>query len=70
MKIAFRQTKEEYKHLGEWEAQIIGLPQARCYGRSAPEAVGKLVMNLGKEHGCEVEICDPSEMQDQRAPSA
>ena len=68
MKIAFRQTKEGYKHLGEWEVQVIGLPQARSYGRSAAEAVGKLILSLGKDHGMHdgLEICDPSEIQDQR----
>ncbi len=66
MKIGFRETKDGYKHLGDWEAQIIGLPQARFYGRSAPEAIGKLILTIGKEHDCGVEFCDPSEMQEQR----
>ena len=64
MKIGFRPTKDN--HLGKWEAQVAGLPQARCYGASPEEAVGKLILAFGKEHG--VTFIYRSEMQDQRAP--
>lgn len=64
MKIGFRLTKDEYRQLGEWEAQMAGLPQARCYGNSPAEAVGNLILVFGKEH--EIEFIDPSEIQDQR----
>jgi len=65
MKVGFRETYSEYKKFGEWEAQIIGLPQARCYGSTVYEAVGKLILTFGKEY--DIEFCDASEMQDQRA---
>ena len=64
MKIAFRQTNPEYKHLGEWEAQVENLPQARCYGATAEEAVGKLLLRFGKEQG--IQIGKSSEMSNQR----
>jgi len=66
MRIGRRETTDEYKNLGAWEAQIIGLPQARCYGNSDPEAVGKLILTFRKEYPGDIEFCDPSEMQDQR----
>lgn len=68
MKIGFRSTKEEYKHLGEWEAQVAGLPQARCYGSSLEECIGRLILTFGKEHG--VEFIDPEDVQDQRQQKA
>ena len=69
LKVGFRQTAEEYKHLGDWEAQIIGLPQARSYGRSVPEAVGKLLLSIGKDHGMKngIEFVAASEMQNQQS---
>jgi len=51
MTILFKQTADHYKHLGEWVAQIKGLPQARHYGATLPEAVGKLVLTFGKDQG-------------------
>lgn len=62
MKIGVRETTEEHKHLGDWEAQVEGLPQARCYGKTIYEAVGKLVFAFGKEHGVELN----KDVQDQR----
>ncbi len=64
MKIGFRPTKDEFKRLGEWEAQVAKLPQARCYGSSPEECVGKLVLTFGKEHG--IEFIDPKDVQDLR----
>lgn len=66
MKIGYRKTTDECKHLGTWEAQIIGFPQARCYGNSHSEAVGKLILTFRKQFPGEIEFCDSSEIQDQR----
>lgn len=66
MKIGFREITDEHKHLGNWEAQIIGFPQARCYGNSHSEAVGKLILTFRKEYPGNIEFCDSSEIQDQR----
>lgn len=71
MNIAFRKTDPEYEHLGAWEAQVIGLPQARCYGVSSAEAIGYLIFAFGKEQCADkgIEFCDSSEMQNQRVQS-
>ena len=51
LSIATAETTEEYRHLGDWVAQFKGLPQARIYGKDKAEAVGKLILTFGKEHG-------------------
>lgn len=51
MKILVHQTPEKYRHLGLWVASIGGAPQARQYGESFDEALRKLLVTFGKEHG-------------------
>lgn len=51
LKIVTARTEGDYTHLGEWVAQIKGLPQARTYGASEAEAFLKLFQAFGKEHG-------------------
>ncbi len=65
LKIVTARTKDEYICLGEWVAQIKGLPQARIYGASEAEVVGKLFLTFRKELG--ITILPPSELDPQRA---
>lgn len=51
LRISTARTTGEYLALGKWVAQINGLPQARTYGHTKAEAVGKLVLAFGKEQG-------------------
>lgn len=51
LRIITAETTEEYRHLGDWVAQIKGLPQARTYGKDEAEVVGRLILTFGKEHG-------------------
>lgn len=65
LRVVTARTEGEYARLGEWVAQIKGLPQARTYGASEAEALGKLLLTFGKERG--VAMLPPSELDPQRA---
>lgn len=53
-RIVSAETTGDYRRLGAWVAQFKGLPQARAYGKDRAEAVGKLILSLGKENGIEL----------------
>lgn len=65
LEIVAARTEGDYTRLGEWVAQIKGLPQARTYGASEAEAIGKLFLAFGKERG--IVKLPPSELDPQRA---
>lgn len=62
--VVLARTDADYGHLGKWVAQIKGLPQARAYGADEAEALGKLVLAFGKEHG--IAFLPASELDPQR----
>ena len=64
LRIVVAETTGDYRHLGVWVAQIKGLPQARTYGKDKVEAVGKLILTLGKENG--IVFLPASELDPQR----
>ena len=64
LRIVTAQTAEDYRHLGDWVAQIKGSPQARTYGKDEAEAVGKLILAFGKENG--IELLPASELDQRR----
>ncbi len=53
-KIIVVETEGEYKPLGKWVAQVAGLPQARHYGATSVEVLGKLVGTFRRELNIEM----------------
>ena len=56
MTVILCQTNEQYRHLGDWIAQVQGLPQCRMYGGNKDEALVKLILRFGKEQGLLLEF--------------
>lgn len=64
LRIVTAETTGNYRRLGDWVAQIKGLPQARTYGKDEVGAVGRLILAFGKEQG--ITLLPASELDPQR----
>ena len=64
LRIVVAETTGDYRRFGAWVAQFKGLPQARTYGNDKVEAVGRLILSLGKENG--IELLPAAELDPQK----